>query len=136
MNFNIFPNLALIGNQVQIIQPIKVGVTDNLWYATQRRDGDTELNTIRMRTQEDFPIMGEMDDAINFEECQRGLTNNPEDEWIDFSRHYETGKDIVCEDGTLTGPVTSDLHQRNYYAQWKRLMKANPELRANKGNVE
>ena len=136
MNFNIFPNLALLGNQMQVIQPVKVGVTAMHWYATQRRDGDAELNTIRMRTQEDFPIMGEMDDNINFEECQRGLTNNPEDEWVDLGRHSETGQDIIGDDGILTGPVTSDLHQRTYYAQWKRLMKVTPTLRADKGNLK
>ena len=136
MNLNIFPNLALIGNQVQVIQPVKVGVTAMHWHATRRRDADADLNTMRLRTQEDFPIMGEMDDATNFEECQRGLLNGPEDEWVDISRHYETGKDIIGEDGILTGPVTSDLHMRNYYGQWKRLMKFDPNLRVNKGRVE
>jgi len=136
MNLNIFPNLALIGNQIQVVQPVKVGVTALHWNATRRRDADSEMNTIRMRTQEDFPIMGEMDDATNFEECQRGLANCPEDEWVDISRHYETGKDIVGDDGVLTGPVTSDLHMRNYYGQWKRLMKAAPTLQCDKSKVK
>jgi phenylpropionate dioxygenase-like ring-hydroxylating dioxygenase large terminal subunit len=135
MNLNIFPNLALIGNQIQVIQPVEVAVTNMHWHATRRRDADGEMNTIRMRTQEDFPIMGEMDDATNFEECQRGLTHNPEDEWVDISRHYETGKDVVGQNGVLTGPVTSDLHMRNYYARWKQLMKADPTLKADKGKV-
>ncbi|MFX7922761.1 hypothetical protein ABTK16_20665, partial [Acinetobacter baumannii] len=76
----IFPNLALIGNQVQVIQPLAVGETSVSWHATRRRDVDAEVNTMRLRTQEDFPVMGEMDDAANFEECQRGLMNSPEDE--------------------------------------------------------
>lgn len=136
MNLNIFPNLALIGNQIQVIQPEEVAITNMHWYATRRRDGDAEMNTIRMRTQEDFPIMGEMDDATNFEECQRGLTRNPEDEWVDISRHYETGKDVLGEGGILTGPVTSDLHMRNYYARWKELMAVAPTLKASKAKVE
>lgn len=132
MNLNIFPNLALIGNQVQVIQPLAVAATGVHWHATQRRDADAEVNTMRLRTQEDFPVMGEMDDAANFEECQRGLTCSPEDEWVDMSRHYETGKDLPAEDGIIRGPVTTDLHMRNYYAQWKRLMQAEPTLRVHK----
>jgi phenylpropionate dioxygenase-like ring-hydroxylating dioxygenase large terminal subunit len=136
MNLNIFPNLLLIGNQIQVIQPLKVDATAIHWYATRRRDADPQLNTIRMRTQEDFPIMGEVDDASNFEECQRGLTASPEDEWIDISRHFETGQDIVGEQGFLAGPVTSEMHMRMYYTQWKRLMAAEPVLQISKENVK
>lgn len=136
MNLNIFPNLLLIGNQIQVIQPLRAAATAMHWYATRRKDADAELNTMRMRTQEDFPVMGEMDDATNFEECHRGIAISPEDEWIDISRHVETGKDVINEDGLTVGPVTSELHMRAYYAQWKQLMKANPTLSVNKSKVE
>ncbi|TRV18438.1 MAG: aromatic ring-hydroxylating dioxygenase subunit alpha [Microcystis wesenbergii Mw_MB_S_20031200_S109D] len=136
MNLNIFPNLLLIGNQIQVIQPLRAAATAMHWYATRRKDADAELNTMRMRTQEDFPVMGEMDDATNFEECHRGIAISPEDEWIDISRHVETGKDVLNEDGLMVGPVTSELHMRAYYAQWKQLMKANPTLSVNKSKVE
>lgn len=133
MNLNIFPNLLFLGNQIQVLQPSAVDRTFVHFYATRRRDADNELNAMRLRTQEDFPILGEMDDADNFEECHRGLLASPEDEWVDISRHFETGKDVVEEDGIVTGPVTSELHMRNYFAQWKRLMKAEPTLRVYKG---
>jgi phenylpropionate dioxygenase-like ring-hydroxylating dioxygenase large terminal subunit len=136
MNLNIFPNLAFIGNQVQMIQPIAVASTAVSFYATQRLDVDQEVNTLRLRTQEDFPIFGEMDDAANFEECQKGLTTNPEDEWVDMSRHAETGKDEPAWYDTVRGPVTSDIHMRTYYAQWKRLMQAQPTLRMEKGDLK
>ncbi len=135
MNLSIFPNLLFLGNQVQVIQPLKVDSVNVCFNATRRRDADVEMNTMRLRTQEDFPIVGEMDDAANFEECQRGLTISPEDEWVDISRHYETGKDVEG-DSVITGPVTSDLHQRNYYAQWKSLMKANPSLEVRKEKLK
>ena len=135
MNLNIFPNLLLIGNQVQVIQPLRVDAVAMHWHTTRRRDADAPMNTMRMRTQEDFPVMGEMDDASNFEQCQRGLSLCPEDEWVDMSRHFETGKDLVEADGVLSGPVTSDLHMRNYYTQWKRLMQAEPALRVDKGKL-
>jgi len=135
MNLNIFPNLALIGNQVQVLQPTATSATVMHWYATRRKDADAEINTMRLRTQEDFPVMGEMDDAVNFEECQRGLLNSPEDEWVDMSRHYETGQDVAAQDGIVQGPVTTDIHMRTYYAQWKRLMRASPVLRVEKGKL-
>lgn len=135
MNLNIFPNLLLIGNQVQVIQPLHAGATAMHWHATRRRDADDATNAIRLRTQEDFPIMGEMDDSANFEECQRGLLNSPEDEWVDISRHHETGKDVTDEQGLVVGPVTSELHMRAYYAQWKRLMAAEPILSVHKSRV-
>ena len=135
MNLNIFPNLLLIGNQVQVIQPLSADATAMHWYATRRRDGDAALNAIRLRTQEDFPIMGEMDDAANFEECHRGLLNTPEDEWVDISRHHETGKDAGDDTGLTTSPVTSEIHMRAYFARWKQLMAAEPTLVSHKSKV-
>lgn len=135
LNLNIFPNLLLIGNQIQVIQPLHAGATVMHWCSTRRRDADDAMNTMRMRTQEDFPVMGEMDDAANFEECYRGLASSPEDEWVDISRHYETGKDVVDETGQVKAPVTSEVHMRNYFAQWKRLMAAEPLLTVNKSKV-
>jgi len=52
-----------------------------------------------------------------------------------MSRHYETGKDLPAEEGIVRGPVTTDLHMRNYYAEWKRLMKVQPTLQVNKGRL-
>jgi phenylpropionate dioxygenase-like ring-hydroxylating dioxygenase large terminal subunit len=135
MNLNIFPNLALIGNQIQVIQPVAVTTTAMHWYATHRADRDGQVNAMRLRSQEDFPILGEMDDAANFEECQRGLSNNPEEEWVDMSRHYETGMDVPVEHGMVRGPVTTDLHMRTYYAEWRRRMQAEPSLTVRKGKL-
>ena len=128
MNLNIFPNLLFIGNQIQVLQPVSANEVLVYWYATQRADADDEMRSIRMRTQEDFPIMGEMDDASNFEECQRGMESSPDDEWIDISRHYETGKDQEEAPGLTVGPVTSELHMRAYFKEWLRLMSAQPVL--------
>ena len=133
MNLSIFPNLLLIGNQIQVIEPVDVGITVLRWYATGLATASDELNAIRMRTQEDFPIMGEVDDNVNFEACHLGIASVPEDEWIDMSRHAQTPvvRDPVT--GVLEGPVTSDLHMRAYFEQWKKLMSARPQLITLKG---
>ena len=92
VNINIFPNLLILGNHVQVIEPLAVDETNLTWYATavvdaRRRAGGAvdDVNALRMRTQESFPNFGEVDDAANFEEIQRGL-RAPEDEWVYMHR--------------------------------------------------
>ncbi|HHW37346.1 MAG TPA: Rieske 2Fe-2S domain-containing protein [Bacillales bacterium] len=122
MNLNIFPNLCLIGNQIQVIQPYAVDKTELIWYSTMVEGLPEEINLLRMRTQEDFPAFGEPDDMTNFEECHLGLTI-PEVEWIHTGRGLGIpGRQTVDEHGVVTGPVTDELHIRNYYQEWKRLM--------------
>jgi phenylpropionate dioxygenase-like ring-hydroxylating dioxygenase large terminal subunit len=127
MNLNIFPNLLIIGNQIQVVEPIAVDRVQLTWYATTLSGVPDEINVLRMRTQEDFPNFGEVDDCANFEACQQGLAI-PEIEWIDVSRHLHTGVERVGSDGVITGPVSDDLHLRAYYKEWKRLMSIPMEL--------
>ncbi|MFD1707367.1 Rieske 2Fe-2S domain-containing protein [Siminovitchia sediminis] len=61
MNLSIFPNLLIIGNQIQVIEPISVDKTRLTWYATMVDTLPDEVNTLRMRSQEDFPAFGEPD---------------------------------------------------------------------------
>ena len=121
MNLNIFPNLLLIGNQIQVIDPISVNKTVLHWYATLLDHEDDELNAVRMRTQEDFPIMGEVDDAANFESCQEGLETIPEIEWVDISRHMSSIEDKGYTD-IIDDKPTSEIHSRSYFQIWKELM--------------
>ncbi|MQA82984.1 MAG: Rieske 2Fe-2S domain-containing protein [Streptosporangiales bacterium] len=122
INLNIFPNLLLIGNQIQVIEPFAVDRTQLTWYATTVGGVPDEVNAMRMRTQEDFPAFGEPDDQANFEECQRGLAV-PEVEWVLMNRGYGVeGRQKVSEDGVVTGPVTDELHMRGYFEEWVRLM--------------
>ena len=84
MNLTIFPNLLIIGNQIQCSSRSRSTarcslVGDDL-AAPARRD-----QQLRMRSQEDFPSFGEPDDLANFAECQRGLAI-PEVEWVLMNR--------------------------------------------------
>lgn len=126
MNLNIFPNLLIIGNQIQVLEPQSVDRTLVKWYATTLDGGDEEINLARMRMQEDFPSFGEVDDAAQFESCQQGMSRVPELEWIDMRRHMTTGAGYVDTDGHWREPVSSDLHQRSYYAAWRRIMGESP----------
>jgi phenylpropionate dioxygenase-like ring-hydroxylating dioxygenase large terminal subunit len=127
MNLNIFPNLLFIGNQIQVVEPLAVDRVQLTWYATTLSGVPDEINVLRMRTQEDFPNFGEVDDGANFEACQQGLAI-PELEWIDVSRHLRTGQETVDDRGVVTGPASDDIHFRSYYREWKRLMGAEMNL--------
>ena len=120
MNLTVFPNLLLIGNQIQLIDPLGVAETDLYWFATTVSNLPDEVNAMRMRTQEDFPMFGEVDDVENFESCQAGL-GIPEAEWVDCSRHLHSEREVVDIDG-IRAPVTSDITMRTFYKEWKRLM--------------
>ena len=129
MNLNIFPNLLIIGNQIQVIEPQTVDSTHLVWYGTalEADDMPAEVNSLRMRLQEDFPSFGEPDDLANFEECQAGL-NIPEMEWVLTGRHLNSGKEYRDDDGHLTGPVTDELPLRAFWREWKRLIASTTPL--------
>jgi phenylpropionate dioxygenase-like ring-hydroxylating dioxygenase large terminal subunit len=136
VNINVFPNLSLLGNHIQVFHPISIGETDTVWYGTKIEDFDgtlgedvlTDINTLRMRTQEGFPNFGEVDDLTNFEQIQRGMSCL-EDEWIYMHRGLGIPNRIhELPDGTIKGPATDELFMREYIREWKRLMKTDPNI--------
>jgi len=136
VNINVFPNLSLLGNHIQVFQPISFEETDTIWYGTRIEDVDgtigedvlNDINTLRMRTQEGFPNFGEVDDVTNFEQIQRGLRCQ-EDEWIYMNRGLGIpGRIRAMDDGTIRAPATDEMFMREYIKEWKRLMKAEPSL--------
>jgi phenylpropionate dioxygenase-like ring-hydroxylating dioxygenase large terminal subunit len=135
VNINVFPNLLILGNHVQVLEPLAVDETDSTWYGTAIVDEAGELegaadivNTLRMRTQESFPNFGEVDDLANFEGIQCGL-QAPEDEWVYMHRGLGIpGRVQVAADGVTTAPATDEVFMREYMKEWKRLMRAAPPL--------
>lgn len=122
INLSIFPNLLIIGNQVQVVEPLGVDRTQLTWHATTVGGVPPEVNTMRMRTQEDFPSFGEPDDQANFEEVQRGLAA-PEAEWVLMNRGLGVpGWQEVGPDGVVSTAATDELHMRRYYAAWLEMM--------------
>jgi hypothetical protein len=113
---------------VQLLEPISINETVIHWYATVLADADPEINAIRMRMQEDFPSLGEVDDAANFESCQTGMESVPEMEWIDIRRHMTTGAGSADDDGGWKSPMSSDFHLRTYFEQWRHLMEQGAKL--------
>jgi len=117
VNINVFPNFSLLGNHIQVVDEEGVlgGAAD-------------EINALRMRTQEQFPNFGEVDDLANFEEIQRGLACL-EDEWIYMHRGLGIPDRVKTDaNGIITAPATDEAFMREYIKEWKRLMQASPKL--------
>ena len=135
VNINIFPNLHILGNHVQVCQPLSVSETDTTWWGTAVIDDDgalhgavDDVNALRMRTQESFPNFGEIDDLMNFEEIQAGLAAE-EDEWVYMHRGLGVpGRITEDADGVITGPSTDEVFLRETYKVYKRLMQDEPRL--------
>ena len=135
MNLNIFPNLLIIGNQIQVLEPITVDQTQLTWYATSVGDldetnGETQrdVNTLRMRSQEDFPNFGEVDDVTNFESVQRGLSTK-EVEWIHIHRGMGNPERYTeYDNGVVEAPVTDEMTIRHFYNEWQKTMEQDMPL--------
>ena len=123
LNLNIFPNLLIIGNQIQMVEPVAVNRTVVHWFSTTLEGAPPEVNATRMRLQEDFPSFGEVDDTAQFESCQHGLEDVPELEWVDIRRHMDTAVGYPDTDGYWREPISSDLHLRCYYGAWRDIME-------------
>ena len=135
VNINVFPNLHILGNHVQVSQPVSLTETDTTWWGTAVVDDENELhgavddiNALRMRTQESFPNFGELDDLMNFEQIQVGLAAE-EDEWVYMHRGMGIeGRITKDENGYIVGPSTDEVFLRETMREYRRLMKAEPEL--------
>src|SRR3954453_23108655 len=135
VNINVFPNFSLLGNHIQVFEPLSVDETNVTWYGTAVVDEDgalggavNEINALRMRTQEQFPNFGEVDDLANFEEIHRGLACL-EDEWVYMHRGLGIpGRVKTDAHGVITAPATDEAFMREYIRYWKELMKASPQL--------
>jgi hypothetical protein len=116
-----------------VFEPLSVGETNAIWYGTRVVDDGTlgadavrDINALRMRTQEQFPKVGEVDDVANFEQIQKGL-ECIEDEWVYMNRGLGIeGRIKVEPDGSITAPSTDEAFMREHFKEWKRLMTAQP----------
>jgi hypothetical protein len=136
VNINVFPNLSILGNHIQVIEPLSVTETNTVWYGTAVVDDEGvwgealgPINALRMRTQEGFPNFGEVDDLANFEEIQRGLAAF-EDEWVYMHRGMGIPGRIKTDGttGIITAPATDEMFMREYIKEWKRLMQTEPNI--------
>jgi phenylpropionate dioxygenase-like ring-hydroxylating dioxygenase large terminal subunit len=129
INLNIFPNLLLIGNQVQVVEPLAHDRTQLTWYATTLKGAEPEVNQLRMRVAEDFPILGETDDLEMFERCWEGMRAE-EAEWVLCGRgsHRADADTLDPATGVRTVPPTDEAPMRNFYRHYANVMSGETKL--------
>lgn len=123
MNLNIFPNLLIVGNQVQVVEPLAHDRTQLTWYASALKGAEEGVNTLRMRIAEDFPILGETDDLEMFERCWEGM-KAAEVEWVMCNRglHRPDSEVLDPVTGVRTVAPTDEAPMRNFYAYYRTVM--------------
>ncbi len=130
MNLNIFPNLMIIANQIQVVEPQGYDKTQLTWYATTLDGAEPEVNKLRLRIAEDFPNFGEVDDLEMFERCWEGL-KTPEIEWINTHRGlHRPDSEILDEHGVRTVTSTDEAPLRGYLQAYREYMKQEMNLAA------
>ncbi|MEM9515770.1 MAG: aromatic ring-hydroxylating dioxygenase subunit alpha [Actinomycetota bacterium] len=129
VNLSLFPSLLFVGNQLLVVEPQAVDRTHLSAFLTLAPAAQPEVDLLRLRVDEDFISFGTPDDLDMFERVQHGL-NVPEMEWVDVSRGLGHRDDVVLDDGTTVGPITSEAPQRGYLAHYARLMQTDVVTRA------
>jgi phenylpropionate dioxygenase-like ring-hydroxylating dioxygenase large terminal subunit len=128
INLNIFPNLLIIGNQIQVVEPLAHDHTQLTWYATELDGAEPEVNALRMRIAEDFPNFGEVDDMETFERCWEGL-QAPEAEWIMMHRGLHKQADsTTLENEVRQVHATDEAPMRGYLQAYRTAMESEVRL--------
>jgi phenylpropionate dioxygenase-like ring-hydroxylating dioxygenase large terminal subunit len=123
-HMNVFPNLAILGQQVRTIKPISAERTEVELAPALLKGAPDELNAMRMRAFESFysPQGGGIHDDIEmFNRVAEGLRCTM-DPWLIFQRGLH--REQVANDGTIAGNVTDEVSQRAMWRHWLEVMTA------------
>src|SRR5579875_1464420 len=120
----VFPNLALVGIQMRVIEPVAVDRTEVTIIPTIVTGASEEATRRRLREHEGFfgsAGNGSPDDIEVFERVQMGLTADAEP-WILLAR----GKHRERADPAMgaVGGLRDEVSQRGIWRQWKKAMSA------------
>lgn len=123
-NLIIFPNMAILGSQVRVIQPVSAERTEVMLYPMMLKGAPKEVNAQRLRVHEGFygPAgFGSPDDVeVAFERVREGLKAEGQ-EWLVISRGMN--REETDERGIITGNSSDEVSTRAIYKEWKRLME-------------
>lgn len=123
----IFPNIALIGVQIRVIQPVSADYTEVAAYPTRLNWLSDDVNAARLRGHEAFfgpASFGAPDDLEILERVQKGLAANRLDPWLRFYRGMARERRDL--DGTTLAARTDELTQRGIWRQWLKVMSQRP----------
>ncbi len=122
----VFPNLTISTEQIRVVRPISVDLTEVYQYHVRVPGAPDDVNASRIRKHADFAGPagnGSPDDFETFERIQEGLSSIAWDgalPWVWFNRGLDT--ETRGADGERVGPTTGEIQQRAIYYEWKRLM--------------
>jgi phenylpropionate dioxygenase-like ring-hydroxylating dioxygenase large terminal subunit len=123
INLALFPNLGVLGHgSFYVIEPISVDHTYVRYFTILLDDAPAEVNTLRLRMEEDFNNVGTRDDVEMMERAQYALSLIPEMEWLNVSKGLGTDREVVAPDGSITAKLNDDTTIRKSYERWKELM--------------
>ena len=126
----LFPNLAISTEQVRVIRPVAVDLTEVLQFHVGAPEAVDAINSSRLRKHREFggPAgYGSPDDFEMFERIQEGCNSMQWEgalPWVWFNR----GLNAESEDtnGVRSGHTTSEIEQRAIYYEYARLMRGEP----------
>ena len=136
VNINVFPNLSLLGNHIQVFQPVSFDETNAIWYGTKIDDVDGTLGATCYRHQ-----CAAHADAGGIPEFRRGRRRHQfrADPARPRCARRTNGSTCIAatafpdrihtlDDGMIKGPATDEMFMREYIREWKRLMKTEPDI--------
>jgi phenylpropionate dioxygenase-like ring-hydroxylating dioxygenase large terminal subunit len=127
INLVIYPNLFIRGNgNFAVYEPVAVDRTCVRNYTTLLNDAPDEMNSLRLRFDEDIPNLVSRDDNAIMEQVQEAITNIPEMEWLDLSRGMV--RQTIHSNGSITSNKTDDTANRGGYFFWQELMSRDVKL--------
>jgi len=122
----IFPNLAIAGSNIRVINPLSVDETDVRQYFVDLPTAPESVRAFRREQEQGFygpSGYGGPDDVEMFERMQEGFksaTASLLDPWVLFTRQLEDEQEMP--DGQRVGGHTSEIMQRAVYRGWVRQM--------------
>ena len=92
VNINVFPNLSLLGNHIQVFEPVSFDETNAVWYGTKIEDVDGRIGERCLTTSIRYACGHRKDSRISARSMTSPISNRssvayvPEDEWIYMHR--------------------------------------------------
>ena len=137
VNINVFPNFSLLGNHIQVFEPVSVDETNVTWYGTAVVDEDGALGGAARRHQ-----CAAHAHAGAVPEFRRGRRSRQFRGDPARPRLHSRTSGSTCTagsafpaaiktdaNGIITAPATDEAFMREYIKEWKRLMQASPNAR-------
>ncbi|ODU04417.1 MAG: hypothetical protein ABS81_10215 [Pseudonocardia sp. SCN 72-86] len=128
---NVFPNLALGGSNVRVIQPLAANRTMVRQYFVDVPTAPEAVRALRRDQEQGFygqAGYGGPDDVEMFERMQEGFASADADvldPWLLFNRQLESEE--RTPEGALVADSTSEITQRAVYRAWYAQMSAGRE---------